>query len=95
MPFKAAFLNEAQQAFNMAMSSVREAVEWGFVKVTTYWAFIDFSANQRLELQPVMAYYKLAILLANVHTCVYGSQTSGALVLDPPTLEEYFGFPQP
>lgn len=76
------------------MSSVREAVEWGFAKVTTNWAYVDFPANQRLELQPVAAYYKLAVLLTNAHTCVYGSQTSGRFGIEPPTLQEYFRLPR-
>lgn len=88
-PFKGAYLTEPQKEFNRCMSACRVSVEWGFGKITQYFAFLDFQKNLRILLQPVAKYYAVGALLANCHTCLYGSVTSSFFNLDPPTLEEY------
>lgn len=80
-----------QQEFNRAMKVLRVAVEWGFQKIVTEFAFVDFRKNQKLLLQDVQSMYKVAVLLTNCHTCLYRSQTSMYFDMVPPTLEEYFG----
>jgi hypothetical protein len=42
--------------------------------------------------QPVAVFYVVAALLANCHTCLYGSETSSFFKIAPPTLEEYLDF---
>lgn len=64
-PFRGAQLTPAEQSFDEAMSAVRTSVEWGYGKIIKYFAF----------LQPVGKLYIVAALLANCHTCLYGSQT--------------------
>lgn len=88
-PFKGANLNEDQLAFNRSMSSSREAVEWGFGKILSQFAFLDFKKNLKVFLQPVGVYYILGAILANCHTCIYSSQSSEYFGVEPPTLEEY------
>lgn len=40
-PYGGATLTQEQQEFNAAMSAVRQAVEWGFGKVISEFAFLD------------------------------------------------------
>lgn len=88
-PYRKAVLHEQEQMFNIAMSKVRQAVEWGFQKVAAEFAFCDYFKNQKLLLQDVVAIYKTSVILTNCHTCLYGSQTGQYFDIEPPTLEEY------
>ena len=88
-PFKGAHLTEEESAFNQAMSSVRECLEWEFGKILNKFAFLDYKKNLKIYLQPVAKYYLIGALLANCHTCIYGNQTSDYFDLRPPTVEEY------
>ena len=88
-PFRGQNLGEEQQAFNTAMSKVRQAVEWEFGKVVRMWAFLDFEKNLKLFLSPVGKLYMVGVLLTNCHTCLHGSETSQYFGLNQPTLEEY------
>ncbi len=81
---------DAEKAnFNKAMSPIHSAVEWGFAKLTTYFAFTNFYANLKLHLQPIGQYFQVAILLANCHTSLYGSQVASYFGLTPPPLDLY------
>ncbi len=76
---------DAEKAFfNKAMSPIRSAVEWGFAKLTTYFAFINFYSNLKLHLQPLGQHFQVATLLVNCHTCVYGSQVASYFGMTPP-----------
>lgn len=88
-PYKGANLTDGQAAFNKAMSSVRQSVEWEFGKIVALFAFLDFKKNLKLYLQPVGKFYFVGALLKNCHTCIYGSQTSEYFEMNPPTLEHY------
>jgi nuclease HARBI1 len=66
------------------------AVEWWFGEVVRLWAFVDFKKNQRILIQPVGVYYKLACLLTNAHACLYGNELSLEFELEPPDLIDYF-----
>ena len=88
-PFRNAQLTPAEQNFNEAMSAVRTSVEWGYGKIVKYFAFVDFSKNLKVLLQPVGKLYIVAALLVNCHTCLYGSQTGQFFDLDSPELETY------
>lgn len=88
-PYANRQLNEQQQDFNIAMSSVRQAVEWGFGKIIIEFAFLDFKKNQKLLLQDIGQMYSVGGLWANCHTCLYSNQTASYFHIDPPSLEEY------
>ena len=49
----------------------------------------DFNKNLTVLLQPVGKMYIVGAILANWHTCLYGSQTGHFFDLDPPSLETY------
>ncbi len=75
---------DAEKAeFNNCMSPIRSAVEWGFAKLTTYFAFTNFYSNLKLHLQAIGQYFQVATLLANCHTCVYGLQVASYFSLPP------------
>ncbi|KAL1444353.1 hypothetical protein MTO96_029902 [Rhipicephalus appendiculatus] len=88
-PYGGATLTEQQQLFNEGMSTVRHAVEWGFGKVVAEFAFVDFKKNQKILLQNVGRMYRVATLLTNCHTCLYGSQTGMFFGLRALLLEDY------
>lgn len=88
-PYMGAKLTGAQQEFNKAMSSVRQCVEWGFGKVLSEFAFVDFKKNQKWMLQDLAKMYKASVILTNCHTCMYSSQTGMYFNLQPPCLEDY------
>lgn len=88
-PYSSRILTQEQIAFNKAMSSVRQAVEWGFGKVITEFAFLDFKKNQKILLQEVSYMYMAGVILSNCHTCLYRGQTASYFSTVPPTLVEY------
>lgn len=75
--------------FNEILAQVRVAVEWSFGKVLQYFAFTDFSKNQKMLLQPVAKYYIVSVVLTNMHTCLYQSLCGKTFDILAPTLEEY------
>ncbi|KXS15640.1 hypothetical protein M427DRAFT_98749 [Gonapodya prolifera JEL478] len=72
-PFCSARITAIQAMHNADMSAVRIAIEQCFGKVLALFAWVDFKKNQKLLLQPLGLYYKVAVLLTNCHTCLYGS----------------------
>ena len=74
---------------NDTLKRVRIGVEWAFGKVVSNNKYIDYYKGMSIKLQPVAKMYRVAILFANVHTCLYGSQSSLYFNILPPTLEEY------
>jgi DDE superfamily endonuclease len=88
-PFKDAFLDDAKREFNKRMSRVRESVEWGFQKIISLFAFLDFKKNLKLHLQPVGKYYLVGAFLTNCHTCFNSSQVTSYFGMSPVSLHEY------
>ncbi|KAK3105969.1 hypothetical protein FSP39_009829 [Pinctada imbricata] len=88
-PFRGGVITAQQMRFNKKMSAVRVSVEWTFGKVLSLFAFLDYKKNQKLYLQPVGKYYRVAAILTNCHTILYGSETGKFFGLCPPTLDEY------
>lgn len=88
-PFRGAHLTEPEKIFNAQMSNVRVCVEWGFGKITQYFAYLDFKRNLKVLLQPIGKYYMVGALLINCHTCLYDSVTGVYFGLEPPSLETY------
>ncbi|XP_049516984.1 uncharacterized protein LOC125942770 [Dermacentor silvarum] len=78
-----------QEKFNAAMSAVRQSVEWGFGKIISEFAFLDFKKNQKVLLQAVPRMYRVAVILTNCHACMYGNQVSSYFDLEPPCLMYY------
>lgn len=79
-----------QQLFNSRMGGMRQAVEWAFDDIATYWAFIDMKRQQKILLQTVGTCYKVATILANCITIMAGrNKTSDYFGVEPPSLEEY------
>jgi len=89
-PYKGGQLTFDQEEFNSSMSKVREAVEWVFSDIVTYFAFLDFKKNLKIGLSPIGAIYSVCALLRNARTCIYGSTTSTYFDVQPPTLDDYF-----
>ena len=79
-----------QERYNAAMSSARQAVEWSFKDVMTYFPYGDMKRQQNFGLQAVGLHYRVSVLLVNILTCVKrGNQGSDHFQLSPPTLQEY------
>ena len=89
-PFKGSNLSQLETQFNANMAKVRTCVEWGFSKICSNFAFLDFLKNLKARLQAVAEFYIVGAILTNAHTCLYGSQTSRYFLLEPPTLDQYF-----
>ena len=88
-PFRRAQLSQAEQQFNRDMSAVSTSVGWGYGKIIQYFAFMDFSKNLKVLLQPVGKLHCVAALLVNCHTCLYGSLTGRFFGLEQPLLKTY------
>jgi len=82
-------LTQNQNEFNRSMSRLRVSVEWGFGKMLQIFAFLDFKKNLKLYKQAVGKTYMVAALLTNLHTCLYGSQTSTKFGCPPPSIQQY------
>ncbi|KAL3205935.1 hypothetical protein MRX96_040549 [Rhipicephalus microplus] len=54
-PYGGAALTAAQQEFNSSMSAVRQSVEWGFGKVISEFAFVDFKKKTKYYFRPYHA----------------------------------------
>lgn len=85
-------LTEAQKAVNLAMSSVRIGVEWGFGILKQKWAFIDFSKNQKIFVNAPGTIVLATAILTNAYTCLHGNQISNKFHCEPPTLQQYFSW---
>ena len=69
------------------MINVRVAVEWLFKEITTYFSFLDFKKDLKIGLSPVGKINIVCVLMTNVRTCLYKSQTSDYLDVNPLMLE--------
>lgn len=56
------------------MSSVRQAVEWGFKEANTKFAFVDYKRQMKLFQKLVNVLYRVAVLLNNRHKCLHRKQ---------------------
>lgn len=87
--FRGNTLTMNERAFNLNMSKLRICVEWAFQKVKILFKILGKLDTQRLQLSPVAAHMRVAVFLANCHTCFYQSQTSSYFDCDPPSIQEY------
>ena len=72
IPHRGQHLTPQEQAFNTAISGVRQCVEWEFRKVVRLWAFLDCRKNLKVFLSPVGKVYMVGVILSNCHTCLHG-----------------------
>ena len=72
------------------MSEVRVSVEWIFGNIITYFKFLDFKKDLKIDLSPVGKMYIVCALLHNARACLNGNTTSTYFGCEPPTVEEYF-----
>lgn len=82
-------LSSEEEEENRIMSPKRVCVEWCFGNILNLWSFVDYERNLKLFLSPIGLYYQVSILFTNMHTTLYGNQTSIYFDMKPPTLEEY------
>ncbi|KAF0684386.1 Aste57867_23621 [Aphanomyces stellatus] len=92
-PFPCAAPGSPEAAFNSAMSSVREAVEWSFHLVKDLWAYLGYHKKMQVRKSPIGLFWLVATLLTNCHTCLkpHGNQISMYFDMAPPSLEQYLG----
>jgi hypothetical protein len=83
-------LTEEQHEFNTAMSRRRIEVEHSFALMQNKWTRLAMHTTLRTLSSPISAYFTVAVLLTNIHTCIYGNQTSQKFECLPPSLETYF-----
>ena len=69
---------------------MRIGIEWAFGKVTSQNRYIDYYKGMAIGMIPVGRMYRVAVLLANAHSCFYGNQSSLYFNIEPPSIEEYF-----
>ena len=75
--------------FNVRMAMVRISVEWSFGKIGELWPWFSMARSHKLGRAPVGKRYLVAALMCNVHTCLYGSNTSRYFDCPSPSLESY------
>lgn len=78
-----------EQEFNRKMSKVRVNVEWGLERYARILLTWSLKENLKVLIQSVGKYYLVATILINCYTCLYRSQTSSFLELEPPKLQTY------
>lgn len=88
-PFKGLRLTVLEACFNQDMSRARIPNEWGFGKLKSLFAYLDFEHGLKPYLNDISVYWPVATILTNCHTCLYGSQTSEYFGVLPPSMEEY------
>jgi hypothetical protein len=71
------------------LSRTRICVEWGFQKIVSKWAGVDYDRRQQLFLTGPGSLYLTAGLLTNIPTCMYGSLTSTYFGIKPPSAAAY------
>jgi hypothetical protein len=75
---------------NHLMSPQRVFIEHGFGKVKARYPFLNSKHLLKLQLSPVLSYFRVAFLLTNAHTCLRGSSTTLHFGMMPPSLHNYF-----
>lgn len=55
--------------------------------------FVSYWKGQKIQLKAIGKLYVVAVILNNVHTCLYGSTVSEYFDCRPPTVSEYLKCP--
>ena len=88
-PHKGKCLTGDQRRFNVKMSRLRIGVEWAFGQLIEEWGFFGLKKAQKIQQAPVSNRYRVAALLTNCHSCLYGNLASGYFDVPTPDLEAY------
>ncbi|KAJ0391089.1 hypothetical protein P43SY_010344 [Pythium insidiosum] len=88
-PYHGANPTVYQLALNTLMSTKRLTVEWLFKDVKTQWSHVNWHIKMQARKTRAGLKFSTAMLLTNIHTCLYGSQTARYFNCPPPSLEEY------
>ena len=89
--YRGVMLPEQELENDLAKDSRGMSSEFGFGKIVERERYLDFKKGLKIQLQPVAKYYDVACILANAHTCLYGSTQSETFNIVGPTLGQYFG----
>ena len=78
-------------SLNTSLNKARTSVEHAIGKNVCLWRHIDHKSNTKLygDAAGVALTYRIATLLTNCHTCVYGHQVSSHFSCSPPSLAAY------
>lgn len=87
-------VTQQQREDNYIMSMDRVSIEWSYGKVHARVLFVTQPRLLKLQAVDVSKRVKIAFILTNIHTCLYGSQSSEYFHCAPPSLDEYFSFVQ-
>ena len=71
------------------MSRARIAVEWNYARVLALFPGLRMAKAMRMNLSPVGLYYRVAVILCNIHCCINGNQISAYFDCDLMPLDEY------
>ena len=83
------YLSREKQDFNRSLATVRIAVENAFGQTQQLWTYTAFSKGLSANKQLVAAYFAVAILLSDCHTCIRGNSISKRFLVTPPLVESY------
>jgi len=82
--------DRSQRNFNLRMSKLRVCIEWSFNHVLSLFSFFDYKRHQKIFMRPVGSFWRVAVILANCHSCLRQSnEISLKFGVKPPTLSEY------
>lgn len=82
-------LTPMQAEWNRRFNACRVSVEWGIGKVSTLWCGNNLKEQQRVFLRRIGKMYRVSVLLTNVHTTLYHSETGHFFGCEPPSIHEY------
>jgi hypothetical protein len=94
VPFDDVPLSDRQQVFNQRMADAHEASADGFEDVVRLWRGLEALPTQYMSTYNLGVQYRVAVLLTNIHICVYGSETSSYFECCPPNIEQYLKKPE-
>ena len=63
--------------------------EWPFGNILSQNRYLSYFKGLKIQMHSVGMIYFVAVLLTNVHTCIYGSNVAEYFDCVPPTLYEY------
>lgn len=83
------FVGPSELRFNSAMSSVRIEVEHGFATVVNNFPFLNDHHRMKIYASQAGTFYRFAVLMSNVLTCLHSNQIAQKFDCMPPSLNEY------
>ena len=89
-PFRNAALTAQMEAFISATSAGRFSGEWLFGDVISYFKFLDFKKNLKIQFSSVGKMHIVCTLLRNALACLYDNTASGNFSLEFPSIFYYF-----